>query len=49
MNPDDDQIEEGEEEDVDTATDEVLNTVRTGPRNNPLENIPVEEILEWVI
>lgn len=49
VNPDDDQTEEGEEEDVDTATDEVLNTVMTGPRNNPLENIPVEEILEWVI
>lgn len=48
MNPDVDQTEEGEEEDVDTATDEVLNAVRTGPRNNPLENIPVEEILEWV-
>lgn len=48
VNPDDDQTEEGEEEDVDTATDEVLNAVRTGPRNNPLENITVEEILEWV-
>lgn len=26
----------------------MLNTVRTGPRNNLLENIPVEEILECV-